>query len=199
MTEKLHICFIYAVSPGSLLSWSQKVFTDPYLDPHQSSSCLYPISSLIFSSLQRLGFPNGLLATNTPFARFHSPYTPQTSSIQTFLIWSPEYFLKLKILMQSLSVTSHLVQNAFLSTLFSNTLILCSSIRVLLSQCLCFVVCITALSSIQIVYAPQPVVLQLSTEEVLFSIFVTDTSYLEWSFLSFSSTSSPNCHGTAFD
>ena len=38
------------------------------------------------------------------------------------------------ILMQSLPVTSHLLQNAFLITLFSNTLILCSSIRVLLSQ-----------------------------------------------------------------
>jgi hypothetical protein len=55
------------------------------------------------------------------------------------------------------------------------------------------------LSSIQIVYAAQPVVLQLSTEEVLFSIFVMDTSYLEWSFWWFSSTSSHNYHGTAFD
>jgi hypothetical protein len=81
--------------------------------------------------------------------------------------------------MQSLQVTSYLLQNAFVSTLFSNTLILCSSIRMLLSQWLCFVVSIPALSSIQSVYAAQPVVLQPSTEEVLFSIFVFDTNYSE--------------------
>ena len=81
-----------------------------------------------------LDFPSGLLPINTPFAPFHSPYAPQASPIQMFLIWSPEYLLKLKIPMQSVPVTSHLLQNTFLSTLFSNTLVLCSSIRMPLSQ-----------------------------------------------------------------
>lgn len=192
--------FIYALYVlFSLLSWSQNVFTHPYLDPHQSSSCLYPISSLIFTSHQRLGFSSGLLPTKAPFAPFHSPYASQASPIQMFFIWSPEFLLKLKTLMQSLPVTSHLVQNVFLSTLFSDTLILCSSIRVLLSQWFWFVASIPALSSIQNVYAAQPVVLHLSTEEALFSIFVVDTIFSEWSFSWFSSTSSHHFHGTAFD
>jgi hypothetical protein len=98
------------------------------------SSCLYPVFSLIFSSHQCLGFPSGLLPTDTSFAPSHSTYVPQALPITMFLIWSPEYLLKLKILMQFLPFTSHLVQNVFLSTLSSNTPILCFSIHVLLSQ-----------------------------------------------------------------
>jgi hypothetical protein len=134
------------LEPEGSLPHSQEPATCLYPEPAQSSPCPCPTSwrsILILSSHLCLGLPSGLLPSGLPTKILNepvlSPYVLHALPISFFfyfithIIFGEEY-RSLSCLLSSLlhlPVTSSLVgSNIHLSTLFSNTLRLCSSINV---------------------------------------------------------------------
>ena len=134
------------MEPAFSILHLQETTTCPYPEPDQSSPCLHPISwksTLILRFHLHQGIPSGLfpsvLPTKLQYAPLLSPMPAICPDNSLFLLWSSERFSEKNkyhtaprhVAFSTPPVTSSLLGlNIFLSTLFSNTLSLCSSLNV---------------------------------------------------------------------
>ena len=132
------------MEPGGPLPQAQQPATCPYPEPDQSNQCPIPLLKIHFDNIPRLqlGLPSGLLSSGFPTKTLYTPLLPPIRAacsahfilddLITRIIFG-EYYRTLSSSLCSVHspVTSFPSDpNILLSILFSNTLILFSSLNV---------------------------------------------------------------------